>query len=434
MSSKTMITSQRIVAAAMLCLGSSQPAVAQEAGGEPIAAPTLPPGFAATVFAQGLPTPRHLAVADNGDVYVALRSGRAKFVTTDEPGGIAALRDSDGDGIADIHRVFGSPEVDTGLAIHGGRLYYSSMTAVFAVPLDGSLVPAGEPEIVVADLAESCCGHRTKPITITPEGRLFTQIGAPSNACQAEPGTPGSPGLMPCSLLEDHGGVVSFDVGARQQLAEHAGKRYSTGHRNIVALEWNSAAGALYVLMHGRDGLHQLWPARFTAAQDIELPAEELHRIDEGDDLGWPYTYFDPLRGERMVMPEYGGDGKTPDTSGRYKEPLIAFPGHWAPNDIVFYTGTLFPERYRNGAFIAFHGAVTPRRADVGGYSVVFVPMSAAGQPTGDWEIFADDFERMTTETGAVGRPSGLAVGPDGALYISDDSGGRIIRVTYSGE
>jgi glucose/arabinose dehydrogenase len=260
---------------------------------------------------------------------------------------------------------------------------------------------------------------------------LYTQVGSPSNSCQTEQGTPGSVGLMPCTLLDEHGGVFRFSATARNQIHARDAVRYSTGHRNAVALEWNAAADAMYLLMHARDGLSQLWPESYTAEDEIELPAEEFHRLDEGDNLGWPYTYYDPRRGERMVMPEYGGDGDTPAAPGRYKQPLIPFPGHWAPNYLVFYAGAQFPDRYRNGAFIAFHGAVTPRRADVGGYSVVFVPMNAAGEITGDWEIFADDFERVLSASNVVARPSGLAVGPDGELYIGDDTGGRIWRVTY---
>ena len=406
----------------------AEASLAQQAS-DPPSAPILPPGFDASLFAEGLPTPRHIAIRDNGDVYVTLRSGQAKFRPTDEPGGVMALRDTDGDGVADVVRRFGSEDVDTGLAIDGDRLYYSSMTTIYAVALGNSLVPEGA-EVVVADLPESCCGHRSKPITLDGRGALYTQVGSPSNACQTEQGVPGSPGLMPCTLLDEHGGVFVFSADARNQRHARDAKRYSTGHRNIVALEWNDAAGALYGLMHGRDGLEQLWPERFSADDDAELPAEELHRIDEGDDLGWPYTYFDPRRGERMVMPEYGGDGETPAEPGGYEDPLIAFPAHWAPNDLVFYTGTQFPARYRNGAFIAFHGAVTPRRDDVG--SVVFVPMDAAGDVTGDWEVFAGGFEHLRTSANAVGRPSGVAVGPDGALFIVDDTGGRIWKVTYA--
>jgi glucose/arabinose dehydrogenase len=408
-------------------------AAAQQAGPPRLAAPTLPPGFTVTLFADGLPTPRHIAVRDNGDVYVTLRSGQAKFRTTDEPGGIQALRDTDGDGRADVSVRFGSDDIDTGIAIHGGDLYFSSMTTIYAVALGDELVPQTAPEIVVANLPESCCGHRTKPITFDGAGHLYTQVGSPSNACQVEPDKPGSPGMMPCTLLDEHGGVFRFGAEARNQDHARDGHRVSRGHRNVVALEWNGAAGALYGLMHGRDGLHQLWPEHFSAADDIELPAEEFHRFDEGVDLGWPYTYYDPRRHQRMVSPEYGGDGKTPAEPGRYDEPLIAFPGHWAPDDLVFYTGNAFPARYRNGAFIAFHGAVVPRRPDVGGYSVVFVPMNAAGDVAGQWEIFADDFESVLTAAGTAGRPAGLAVGPDGALYIGDDTGGRIWKVGYDG-
>lgn len=394
---------------------------------------TLPAGFTATLFAEGLPTPRHIAVNDNGDVYVTLRSGQAKFRATDEEGGVAALRDTDGDGVADLTRIFGTPDIDTGLAIHDGYLYYASMTTIYAVRLGDDLVPSATVEVVIEQMPQSANGHRTKPITIDNDGNLYTQVGSPSNACQTESGTPGSPGLTPCTQLDEHGGVFRFSATARNQIHAEDGLRYSTGHRNVVALEWNDVAGALYLMMHDRDGLSRLWPEIYSEDDDIELPAEEFHRIDQGDDLGWPYTYYDPIRGQRMVMPEYGGDGETPAQPGQYKDPLIGFPGHWAPDDLVFYTGMQFPDRYSNGAFLAFHGAVTPRRADPGGYSVLFVPMNAAGEITGDWEFFADDFERPAPGSDGVGRPSGLAVGPDGSLYIGDDAGGRIWKVSYTG-
>ena len=138
-----------------------------------------------------------------------------------------------------------------------------------------------------------------------------------------------------------------------------------------------------------------------------------------------------------MIAPEYGGDGETAAEAGKYKDPLIGFPGHWGPNDLFFYTGSMFPERYRGGAFIAFHGSWNRAPAKQDGYNVVFVPMGSDGKPSGDWEIFADDFEGPTpidSPRDARFRPSGLAQGPDGALYIGDDAQGRIWRVTYGGE
>jgi len=405
-------------------------AMAQDGRPTTLAAPTLQAGFAVTLFASGLATPRHIVVRDNGDVFVTLRSGEAKIRPSDEPGGITALRDTNADGIADVSRTFGPPDIDTGLGLYDDKLYYSSTTTIYAVRLGADLVPTAAPEIVVAEMPESGSGHRTKPITFDDAGHLITQVGSPSNACQQDPGTPGSPGLMPCTLLEAHGGVFRFKATARNQVHGRDGERYSTGHRNVVALDWNAAAGALYVLMHGRDGLHQLWPERYSMEDDRETPAEEFHRLDAGDNLGWPYTYYDARRRQRMVMPEYGGTGQTPAEPGRYQDPLIAFPAHWAPNDLVFYTGTQFPVRYRNGAFIAFHGGSTPRR----GNAVVFVPMNAAGEVVADWEVFAGDFERVLTGANISGRPSGLAIGPDGSLYIGDDAGGRIFKVTYSGQ
>ena len=386
-------------------------AAGAQGSSSPLPLPTLPAGFTATLFTEGLATPRHIAVRDNGDVYVTLRTGQAKIRPSDEPGGIVALRDTNGDGVADISRRFGTPDIDTGLALHDGHLYYASTTTIYAVALGGELVPSAAPEIIVADLPESGSGHRTKPITFDGAGHLFTQVGSPSNACQADAGTPGSPGPSPCTLLEAHGGVFRFSATARNQNHARAAERYSTGHRNVVALEWNAAAGALYALMHGRDGLNQLWPAHYSADEDARTPAEEFHRIDEGANLGWPYTYYDAQRRQRMVMPEYGGDGEKPAASGDYRQPLVAFPAHWAPNDLVFYSGTRFPARYRNGAFIAFHGSPTAARAGASGAVVAFVPMNEAGEVTGEWEVFAGDFDRVPTSANVAGRPSGLAVG-----------------------
>jgi len=406
---------------------------------DPAAAATaglvLPPGFRATIFADGLDRPRHLAVSDAGDVYVVLRSGRGDLRPgEDAPPGIVALRDADGDGRAETMERFGRADTDTGIAIADGTLYFSSTTAIYALPLGGAaLVPPGEPEVVGSGLPESGGGHASKPITLDRDGHLYTQVGVPSNACQAQDRQPGSPGQMPCPLLERHGGVYRFIAAARNQTFDEDGIRFSTGHRNVVALEWNETANALYLAMHGRDQLDTLWPEHFTAKERAELPAEEFHVVRQGDDLGWPYTYYDQIRGERMVAPEYGGDGETPAEPGRYKDPLIGFPGHWAPNDLLFYTGTQFPERYRGGAFIAFHGSWNRAPEPQAGYNVVFVPMRD-GRPAGDWEVFADGFigaESITSPADAAHRPTGLAQGPDGALYVSDDVGGRIWRITY---
>jgi glucose/arabinose dehydrogenase len=408
------------------------PATAPDTGIE------LPEGFTATIFADGLSRPRHIAVRDNGDVYIALRAagGPGQADQGSGGGGIMALRDEDGDGQADTMQRFGRSDVHTGVAIHDGRLYYSSATAIYAVDLDpDQLAPTGEPVVVASGFGESG-GHAAKPITFDGSGHLYTQAGTPSNACQEQSRTPGSPGQDPCPQLESYGGVWQFDADGRDQDQMRDGVHYSTGHRNAVALEWNPTVDKLYLAMNGRDQLDDLWSEHYTLEDRLELPAEEFHVVEQGDNLGWPYTYYDPIRGERMVQPEYGGDGETAAEPGKYKDPLIGFPAHWAPVDLLFYTADQFPERYRNGAFIAFHGSWNRQGGDQGGYCVVFVPMQD-GRPSGDWEIFADDFEGpdpIQSPASAAHRPVGLAVGPDGALYVTDDTAGRVWKITYQGQ
>jgi glucose/arabinose dehydrogenase len=396
---------------------------------------SLPDGFSATVFADSLGAVRHIAVRDNGDVYVTVRNARQLVDPDASTGGLAALRDTDQDGRADMIERFGRGDTHTGMAIHDDHLYYSSATAVYAIELDGNLAPRGASELVIGGFGNSGGGHSAKPITFDNAGHMYVQAGVPSNACQQQARTAGSPGQNPCPQLEHFGGVWRFAADGRGQDQMADGIQYSTGHRNVVALEWNPLSNELFLVMHGRDQLDMLFPEHFTAEQRVELPAEEFHVIAQGDNLGWPYTYYDQIRGERMVSPEYGGDGETPAARGAYKDPLIGFPGHWAPNDLLFYTGTQFPPRYRGGAFIAFHGSWNREPANQAGYAVVFVPMTN-GRPSGNWETFADDFEGpapVPSPASAAHRPAGLAEDPDGSLYITDDAGGRIWKVTYDG-
>ena len=388
----------------------------------------VPEGFDAKVFADGVGRARHIAVRDNGDVYVALRQ-------PNQGGGVAALRDQDGDGAADQVEYFGD-HAGTGIAIRDGFLYASSDRAVlrYALPEGGALVPEGAPETVVEGFPAQR-SHASKAFTFDESGNLYVNVGAPSNACQADDRTLGSPGQEPCPLLEEHAGIWRFDADKTgQSFAD--GERFVTGTRNVVALDWNPLEDVLYFAMHGRDQLHQLFPELYTAEASAELPAEELHRARESANYGWPYTYWDERQGQRMVGPEYGGDGQTAAPEGRYEAPQLAFPGHWAPNDLLFYTAEEgFPAAARGGAFIAFHGSWNRAPLPQSGYQVVFVPFEGAA-PAGDWSVFADGFkgaEVLADPDEAEFRAMGLAQGPDGALYITDSVQGRIWRVTHEG-
>jgi len=189
-------------------------------------------------------------------------------------------------------------------------------------------------------------------------------------------------------------------------------------------------------MAHGRDDLRLQFPKLFSRWQSAVLPAEEFLKIKQGGDAGWPYYYYDPFIKKRVLSPEYGGNGKILKNGAKYPQPLMAFPAHWAPNDLLFYTGSQFPVRYKNGAFIAFHGSTNRSPYPQAGFVVCFIPFKN-GVPTGKWEVFADGFAGRTTITSvsdAVYRPMGLAMGPDGSLYVSDTEKGRVWKIAFTGD
>lgn len=387
---------------------------------------TLPDGFGAVVFADDLGNARHLVVRDNGDVYVALnrpQNGR----------GVVALRDTDGDGKADQIERFGRVR-GTGIEIHNGYLYFGENTRVVRWKLGDGLVPDGELEVIVDGFPRQRA-HAAKPIDFDSEGRLIVNIGNPSNACQQRQRTPGSPGRTPCDELEGRG-IYRYDANTLNQQHPQDGFMMATGLRHCVAIDFNDTVDEMYVVQHGRDQLNQLFPDYYTAEQNAELPSEEFHLIRDGADAGWPYTYWNHMRNERMIAPEYGGDGVSPDPTDQYQDPIQAFPGHWAPNDLLFYDGEQFPDEYRGGAFIAWHGSWNRAPLRQGGYKVTFTPFDGL-MPRGDYRTFADGFARVDpirSPGQAQHRPMGLAIGPDGTLYIADSVKGRIWRVMWRGD
>lgn len=391
----------------------------------------LPDGFGAVVVADSIGPSRHIAVKENGDIYVKLK------ITSDVPGSVA-LRDEDGDGKADIIQPFGKYVNDgifaTGMRIHNGYLYYSTEKVVYRQKIDNDLVPTSKQEIVLMD--ESDQWHIAKPIAFDKEGNMYVPYSAPSNACASFINTTGTSvqqaGQYPCPELVNHGGIWKFKANAINQ-TQKDGVQIGTGLRSIVAMNFNTSNNTLYAVQHGRDDLHLLWPNLYSAWQNAVTPAEEFFEIKEGNHYGWPYSYFDPVTKQKLQAPEYGGDGKKLATDKSFTNPLAAFPAHWAPNDLLFYQGDQFPARYKNGAFIAFHGSTNRGPYPQAGYIVAFIPFSN-GKPSGAWEVFADGFAGVDTivnVSDARYRPMGLAEGPDGSLYISDSKKGKIWRILY---
>jgi glucose/arabinose dehydrogenase len=385
---------------------------------------TLPTGFAALKVADNVGRTRHIAVNKQGAIY-------AKLERLDNGKGIVVLKDTDGDGRAETKTSFGN-YIGTGIAIKGNYLYAASNKEVFKYALNasGDIVDENAAATIVTGLMDKG-QHNSKSITLDNAGNIYVNIGAPSNACQEKDRTKGSMGMMPCPILDSAGGIWQFKVDQLNQ-SYASGVRYATGLRNVVGLDWNNQLNQLFVTQHGRDMLNNLYPDLYDTTTSAELPSETMYAINKGDNAGWPYVYYDHLKGKKMMAPEYGGDGKK-TVEDKFINPAIAFPGHMAPNGLLFYTGNQFPARYKNGAFIAFHGSWNRSPLPQEGYYVVFVPYEN-GKPTGKWEVFANGFSGKSVVKNprdAQHRPCGLAEGPDGSLYVSDDVKGTIYRIMY---
>jgi glucose/arabinose dehydrogenase/mono/diheme cytochrome c family protein len=400
----------------------------------------LPPGFCATVFADNIGHSRQLIVAPNGVVYVNTWSG-SYFPPGDVPhvgGFLVALQDKGGSGKADVIERFGETAKTggaggTGIALYGGSIYAELNDRIVKYALQaGSLVPQGPATTVVSGLPLSG-DHPMHPFFIDAKGLLYIDVATATNSCQLKNRTLKSPGATPCVELETRGGVWRYDANKTDQVFSPAG-RYATGIRNSEGFGVDAAGGHVFITQHGRDQLHANWPELYKPEEEATLPSEEVMLLKQGGDYGWPECYYDPAQKKLVLAPEYGGDGghavgvcasKTP--------PVAAFPAHWGPNGMAFYDEKQFPARYRDGLFIAFHGSWDRAPYPQGGYNIVFQPL-ASDRSSGECEIFADGFAGAIKSPGAaLHRPSGVAVAPDGALFVADDVTGRIYRITYQG-
>jgi glucose/arabinose dehydrogenase/cytochrome c5 len=399
---------------------------------------TLPTGFCASVFADNIGHARQLTVAPNGVVYVNTWSGRYYGNDTPPAGGfLVALQDSKGTGKADVVVRFGETSEQgshggTGIALYNGGLFAEVNDRIVRYDLPpGAITPNGAANVVVSGLPLTG-DHPMHPFRIDHQGNLYVDLGAATNACQTANRMLNSSGIAPCTELETRAGTWRYDANRTDQQFS-PGERFVTGLRNGEGFVFD-AAGRILATQHGRDDLHENWPRLYTLEQGANEPAEELVQLERGADYGWPECYFDLSQNKLVLAPEYGGDGgKAVGPCPAKRTPIAVFPAHWAPNDLLLYDDRQFPDAYRGGVFIAFHGSWNRAPLPQGGYNVVFQPL-ADGKTSGPYVVFADGFAGAVKEPGqAAHRPSGLALGPDGALYVSDDQHGRIWRITYRG-
>jgi glucose/arabinose dehydrogenase len=346
-------------------------------GGE--ASIDLPPGFEATVFAEGLDEPRFIAFGPDGVLYVAERGNKR----------IVSLPDMDEDGLADEIRPFAG---DLGrahsLVFHEGSWYTGVPTGVIRLEdTDGD----GQADIrdTVVDGIPDSGSHKTRTVAFLPDGRMVLSVGSSCNVCEEE-----DPRRAAVLVYDGPGGQ---------------GERlFASGLRNAVGLAVHPGTGELWATDNGRDMMGN------------DLPPDTVSVVSEGADYGWPYCHA----GE-IVDPDYGNASDCEAVT----RPAAQLQAHSAPLGLAFYTGHSFPGEYQGDLFIAFHGSWN--RSIPTGYKVVRIAIED-GLLSGPVEDFATGW--LDEDSGeASGRPVGLAVGPDGALYVSDDKGGFIYRIQHTG-
>jgi len=394
---------------------------------------TLPAGFCVTIFADGIGHARNLVVAPNGVVYVNTWSG--SYFGNDLPhagGFLVALQDTTGSGKANVIERFGETVQSggaggTGIGIYKDGLYAEINDKIVRYTLSaGSILPQAAAVPVVTGLPLTG-DHPMHPFGFDSDGLMYVDVATPSNACQVQNRTPGSPGKDPCDELPTRGGVWRFDANKTNQAFSPAA-RFATGIRNAEGYGIDTAGHRIFVTQHGRDQLHTNWPKLYKAPEEATLPAEEVMLLKQGGDYGWPECYYDGMQHKLVLAPEYGGNGgKKVGVCADKTGPVAAFPAHWAPNSMVFYDKDQFPAHFHHGLFIAFHGSWNRAPYPQGGYNIVFQPM-AGDHAAGRCEIFADGFAgAVKSPDKAWHRPAGLAIAPDGSLF------GRDIIMSYAG-
>lgn len=371
---------------------------------------TLPDGFCATLFAE-VPGARHLAVSPDGVVFAGSRARQG--------GGAVALRDADGDGHAEQMARFG-PGSGTGIGASADAVWFGMDDRIIRYPrAQGELAPVGEGTVIVSDLPTG--GHSATTLTLGPDGAMYVDHGSRTNSCQAADRKDRSPGVRPCPELSERAGIWRYDANRAGQTPA-SGVHWGTGFRNAMAIAVQPTTGLLWGASHGRDQLAANWG--FSDEASAEKPAEEFGLIAKGADFGWPYCYYDGALKAKVLAPEYGGDGKMIGECASKTQPAIAFPAHWAPMQLAFNPHADLGAAYQNGAFLAFHGSWNRAPLPQEGFRVVFMPFKD-NKPTGAYSTFAVGSTGKTSL-----RPSGVAVGPDGALYIASDQSGKVWRIT----
>lgn len=346
----------------------------------------LPAGFSIAKFAE-IENPRMLAVTPDGTIYVSQRA----------PGTLTMLRDTNGDGAADITKVVAEKKQLHGVFIDNGKMYFTTVKEVFVADIkaDGTL---GEPRMIISDLPDA--GQHPNRTIAVRDGKLYITVGSTCNACDESNG--------------ENATILTTDLNGQNR------KIYASGLRNTIGFGWHPVSGKMFGMDHGIDLLGD---------NDQE---EELNELVEGAKYGWAYAYANGKLNPHNVVPK--GLGLTnQDWANQSKNPVLLYTPHAAPMQMAFYTGNQFPAEYKNDAFIAMRGSWN--RTPPSGYEVVRIHFDSAGNPQ-KFEPFLTGF---LVKGGApdgkdahFARIAGLAVMPDGSMLVTDDTNNIIYRVSYN--
>lgn len=351
----------------------------------------VPAGFEVSVFADGLDNPRWLALTPTGEV----------LVTETRQNRIRLLRDTNQDGVAEVSTFATAAnglDIPFGMSFSESAFYLGNTNAVLRFPYQ-----PGQPQLngvgqKITDLPGGGYNqHWTRNVVVSPDQKkLYVSIGSRSNNSVEE---------LPRASVQ----VMNLDGSDRQTFA--------SGLRNPVGLAFQPQTRQLYATVNERDGMGD------------DLVPDYLTQVQPGGFYGWPYTYLAPDR----LDPNYVQNGRSdrPELAARTRTPEVLFQAHSAALGLQFYTGQTFPQKYRNGAFVAFRGSWNRDRGT--GYKVVFIPFDRNGKAQGYYEDFLTGFLSNPNGPDTWGRPVGLLVLPDGSLLVTEEANGRVYRIQYRG-
>lgn len=350
----------------------------------------VPKGFQVNIYAEGLNNPRWLALTPDGNV----------LVTETRDNRISLLKDTDNDGIADISTIFADQKnglnIPFGMAFSEDYFFLGNHDAVKRYDYRQGQAKLEGKGLSIASLPGGGYNqHWTRNVVVSPtQNQLYVSIGSRSNADIEE---------LPRASIQ----IMDFD-GNNQ-------KTFAFGLRNPVGLDFHPVTNELYTTVNERDGLgDNLVPDYFT-------------RVREGGFYGWPYSYLSP----QLLDPRHISEGKSinPELVGKTITPDVLIESHSAPLGLQFYDGKTFPEKYHNGAFVAFRGSWN--RSEGTGYKLVFIPFDEKGEAKGYYEDFLTGFLTDASIPSTWGRPVGILVMPDGSILFTEEANGVIYRIQY---